>query len=161
MRLNPKKCTFGVEGGKFLGFMLTHWGIKANSEKCQTITEMWSPQNRKEVQQLIGHLTALSRFVPRLAEKTRLTVQLLRKAAMLSWNEKCLEIFQQLKDFLSSYEDLGGSAPMDQAQPLRRKTKSMPQDIGPDQDSPITTLAPSLPQRITRSRAQDLGAEHQ
>jgi len=29
-------------------------------------------------------------------------------------------------------EDLGGSAPMDQAQPLRRKTRSMPQDIGPD-----------------------------
>lgn len=25
MKLNPEKCTFGVEGGKFLGFMLTVW----------------------------------------------------------------------------------------------------------------------------------------
>jgi len=24
MKLNPEKCTFGVGGGKFLGFMLTH-----------------------------------------------------------------------------------------------------------------------------------------
>ena len=24
MKLNPEKYTFGVEGGKFLGFMLTH-----------------------------------------------------------------------------------------------------------------------------------------
>jgi len=24
MKLNPKKCTFGVKGGKFMGFMLTH-----------------------------------------------------------------------------------------------------------------------------------------
>ena len=24
MRLNPEKCIFGVGGGKFLGFMLTH-----------------------------------------------------------------------------------------------------------------------------------------
>jgi len=23
MRLNPEKCVFGVDGGKFLGFMLT------------------------------------------------------------------------------------------------------------------------------------------
>jgi len=27
MRLNPDKCVFGMEGGKFLGFMLTHRGI--------------------------------------------------------------------------------------------------------------------------------------
>ena len=26
MKLNPEKCTFGVEEGKFLGFMLTHRG---------------------------------------------------------------------------------------------------------------------------------------
>jgi len=49
MRLNLGKCTFGVEGGKFLGFMLSHRGIKANLEKCRTITEMWSPHNIKEV----------------------------------------------------------------------------------------------------------------
>lgn len=24
MRLNPAKCVFGVKGGKFLGFVLTH-----------------------------------------------------------------------------------------------------------------------------------------
>ena len=28
MRLNPEKCTFGVEGGKFLGFMLTTGGSR-------------------------------------------------------------------------------------------------------------------------------------
>jgi len=33
MRLNPEKCAFSVEGGKFLGFMLTHRGIEANLEK--------------------------------------------------------------------------------------------------------------------------------
>jgi len=33
MLLNPNKCAFGVEGGKFLGFMLTHRGIEANAEK--------------------------------------------------------------------------------------------------------------------------------
>nr|KYP49940.1 Retrovirus-related Pol polyprotein from transposon 17.6 [Cajanus cajan] len=34
MRLNPAKCTFGVAGGKFLGFMLSKRGIEANPDKC-------------------------------------------------------------------------------------------------------------------------------
>jgi len=37
--LTPK-CVFGVEGGNFLGFMLTYCGIEANPEKCRTITEI-------------------------------------------------------------------------------------------------------------------------
>ena len=30
MKLNPKKCTFGVETGQFLGYMITNEGIQAN-----------------------------------------------------------------------------------------------------------------------------------
>ena len=35
MRLNPKKCTFGVEGGKYLGFMLTYRWIEANPKNVE------------------------------------------------------------------------------------------------------------------------------
>ena len=102
MRLNPKKCVFGVEGGKFLGFMLTHRGIEANPVKCKAITDMRSPSNLKEIQQLLGRLTTLSRFVPRLAERIRPIAQMLRKSSKFSWNEECEQIFGQLKTFLSS-----------------------------------------------------------
>ena len=33
MMLNPNKYTFAVRAGKFLGFMVSQQGIKANSEK--------------------------------------------------------------------------------------------------------------------------------
>lgn len=62
-----------------MGFMLTHRGIEANPNKCRAINDMRSPQNIKEVQQLLGRLTTLSRFVPRLAERTGPIVQLIRK----------------------------------------------------------------------------------
>nr|KYP65456.1 Retrovirus-related Pol polyprotein from transposon opus [Cajanus cajan] len=65
MRLNPKKCVFGIQGGKFLGFMITSRGIEANPEKCKAITQMQSPQTMKEVQRLAGRLVSLSRFIPR------------------------------------------------------------------------------------------------
>lgn len=49
MRLNPAKCVFGVVEGKFLWFMLTSRGVKANLDKCTTILDMRSPRNLKEV----------------------------------------------------------------------------------------------------------------
>jgi len=70
LRLNPEKYVFGVDHGKFLSFMLTQRGIEANLEKCNAIIEMRSPNNVKEVQRLIGRLTAISCFLPKLAEQT-------------------------------------------------------------------------------------------
>ena len=49
MHLNREKCAFGVRGGKFLCFLLTSRGIKANLEKCRAILEMRSPSTLKEV----------------------------------------------------------------------------------------------------------------
>jgi len=89
MRLNPEKCVFGVEGGKFLGFMLTHRGIEANPDKCQAIVEMRSPKNVKEIQRLVGKLTAMARFIPRLAEKTGPIIRLLKKRSKFEWDEEC------------------------------------------------------------------------
>jgi len=63
LKLNPEKCVFGVEAGKFLGFLLTERGIEASPEKCATIIAMRSPTSVKKVQQLTGCMVALSRFV--------------------------------------------------------------------------------------------------
>ena len=49
MRLNPSKCTFRVSLGKFLGFMVSQLGIKANLEKIRAILEMTSLKIVKEV----------------------------------------------------------------------------------------------------------------
>lgn len=62
MRLNPDKCTFGVQAGKFSRFIQTNRGIEANPNKCQAIINMRSPLTVKEVQQLTGCLAALSHF---------------------------------------------------------------------------------------------------
>nr|KYP75181.1 Retrovirus-related Pol polyprotein from transposon 17.6 [Cajanus cajan] len=79
MRLNPEKCTFGVKGGKFLGFMLSARGIEANRDKCQAVLDMRSPSNLKELQRLSGRLVALSRFLPCLADKISPMTKLLEQ----------------------------------------------------------------------------------
>nr|XP_025692782.1 uncharacterized protein LOC112795043 [Arachis hypogaea] len=50
MCLDPEKCAFAVQGGKFLGFLLTSRGIEANPDKCRVVLEMTSPKTIKEVQ---------------------------------------------------------------------------------------------------------------
>ena len=50
LKLNPEKCIFRVEAGKFLGFLLTECGIEANADKCAAILAMRSPASVKEVQ---------------------------------------------------------------------------------------------------------------
>ena len=52
MRLNPKKCTFGVEMRKFMGYMVSHRGIKANLKKIQVVLDTSSPKSIKDIQKL-------------------------------------------------------------------------------------------------------------
>nr|GEV93717.1 reverse transcriptase domain-containing protein [Tanacetum cinerariifolium] len=40
MKLNPKKCSFGVKEGKFLGYMVTSEGIRANPKKTKAVGNM-------------------------------------------------------------------------------------------------------------------------
>ena len=49
LRLNASKCSFGVGSETFLGYMITHWGIKVNPDQIKAIRELHPPQNPKEV----------------------------------------------------------------------------------------------------------------
>ena len=69
MKLNPRKCAFGVTAGKFLGFMVSQMGIEANPNKIRAIMEMTPPRNVKEVQSLNGKVAALNRFMSRAMDK--------------------------------------------------------------------------------------------
>ena len=69
LKLNLDKCVFEVEARKFLGFLLTERDIEANPDKCTTIIGMRSPTNTREVQQLTGHRTAISRFLSASGDK--------------------------------------------------------------------------------------------
>jgi hypothetical protein len=70
LKLNPEKCVFGVRKGKVLGCLVPVKGIKANPDKINTIVNMKPPQSRKEVQRLIGRITALNKFMAKLAERS-------------------------------------------------------------------------------------------
>ena len=102
MKLNLNKCTFRVEARKFLRFMVSRRGIEANPEKVRAILKMPSPKSVKDIQKLTGQIAALHRFISRTADKCLSFFKILRNAARFTWDEKCNDTFQALKQYMVS-----------------------------------------------------------
>ena len=87
MKLNPRKCAFGVTVGKFLGFMVSQRGIEAKPDKIRAIMEMTPLRNVKEVQSLNRKVAALNRFVSRATDKCLPFFHTLKK--FFEWTDEC------------------------------------------------------------------------
>ncbi|KAL0462008.1 UNVERIFIED_CONTAM: hypothetical protein Slati_0088400 [Sesamum latifolium] len=101
LKLNPAKCAFVVQGGRFLGFMVTQRGIEANPLKIKAILDMKAPACINEVQRLTGRIAALSRFISKSAEKSLPFFKTLRKTKTFEWDASCQRAFEELKDYLA------------------------------------------------------------
>ena len=101
LRLNASKCSFGVDSGKFLGYMVTHRGIEENPNQIKAINNLQPPQNLKEVQKLTGMMAALNQFISRSADRCKPFFLLLHKWKEFKWFDECVVTFQQLKQYLS------------------------------------------------------------
>ena len=63
MRLNPKKCVFGVDSSKLLGFIISKRGIEVDA-----IVKMPPPKNISQLQSLQGKIKAIHCFVSNLVD---------------------------------------------------------------------------------------------
>ena len=54
LRLNPKKCMFGVIESKLLGHMISQKGIEVDLDKIKAIQEMPAPKTEKENRGFLG-----------------------------------------------------------------------------------------------------------
>nr|GEY78336.1 reverse transcriptase domain-containing protein [Tanacetum cinerariifolium] len=77
MKLNPKKCSFGLVERMFLGYVITPEGIKPCPDKTTSVLQLPSPQTIKEVQSLNGKLASLNR--PRTSIKGQILADFLNE----------------------------------------------------------------------------------
>ena len=68
LRLNPKKCTFGVTFGKLIGYMVSERGIEAYPDKIRVILDMPTPRIKREIKGFLGRLLYINRFIARLTD---------------------------------------------------------------------------------------------
>ncbi|CAA0830710.1 Unknown protein, partial [Striga hermonthica] len=101
MVLNPKKCTFGVGSGKFLGYMVSQRGIEANPAKIQAILDLAPPTSIKGVQALTGRLAALNRFISKSTDHCKPFFDAIKKKKSFEWTMECQNAFDNIKEVLS------------------------------------------------------------
>ena len=101
MKLNPKKGTFGVASGKFLGFIVNTRGIEVNYDKIRSLLEIPLPRSRKEVQSLTGRVAALNHFISKSTDKCLPFYNLVRGNKKFEWTEECEQAFHNLKMHLA------------------------------------------------------------
>jgi hypothetical protein len=101
IKLNPKKCTFGVPWGKLVGYIITKHSIKANPDKILAITEIGQVGNVKDVQWLMGCLMALSRFMSRLGLRGLPLYKLLKNSDSVCWMHETQKTLDELKMLIS------------------------------------------------------------
>nr|GEU72493.1 reverse transcriptase domain-containing protein [Tanacetum cinerariifolium] len=103
MKLNPKKCSFGVEKGPFLRHLITKQGIRANPLKENAITDVEHPKSLKDVQSLNKKIAALSRFLLKGAERSLSFYKVLKSYTYkknIQWTQEAEAALQEMKKFM-------------------------------------------------------------
>ncbi|GJR80494.1 reverse transcriptase domain-containing protein [Tanacetum coccineum] len=104
MKLNPKKCTFGMREGMFLGYKVNADGLKVCPDKVEAVLSLPSPKCLKDVQRLNGKLASLNRFLSKSAKKSLPFFKTLKKCTKKSdfqWTAEAETTFKQMKKLIA------------------------------------------------------------
>jgi ribonuclease HI len=103
LRMNPKKCTFGVTAGQFLGFLVHERGIEIGLKSQEAVRTMVPPTNKKELQQLIGKINFVRRFISNLSGRIEPFMELvkIKTNEEFRWGAEQQRAFEEIKDYLS------------------------------------------------------------
>ncbi|GJV34594.1 reverse transcriptase domain-containing protein [Tanacetum coccineum] len=113
MKLNPKKCTFGIKEGTFLGNKVNTEGIMVCLDKVGAVLNLASPKCRKDVQKLNGKLASLNRFLFKSAEKSLpffKTLKYFTRNSDFQWTAEAEAAFKEMKKLIAELPTL--TAPM-------------------------------------------------
>ena len=97
--------------GKVLGCLVTTKGIESNPDKIAALHNMEEPQSVKDVQKLTGRIAALSKFIPRSADRSLPFFKVLRSSQKFEWGEQQREAFDLLKQYLQNMTKLTSPDP--------------------------------------------------
>ena len=102
LKLQAKKCHFGKEKIRFLGYIVDEKGISTDPEKTAVIEQYPEPKKLKELRAFLGLANYYNRFIPNFAEIADPLFKLTRKGEKYVFAEEQKKAFQCLKQRLTS-----------------------------------------------------------
>lgn len=102
IQLNPHKCSFVVQSGRLLGFIVASDGIPIDPLKIEAIVNLPPPQTILQLQSLQGKEKILRRFIANYAKLTKGFMCLFKKGVPFVWDDQAQRSFDSLKRALTS-----------------------------------------------------------
>lgn len=101
LEINEQKSVYNVTQVKFLGHIVTTNGTFPDPEKVKDIKSFRAPQNKSELQTLLGLATFLGRYIANLSEITGPLRKLLNKDTDFVWEDEQRDALVKLKGALT------------------------------------------------------------
>lgn len=101
LQLNPDKCQFCRKTLKYLGHVVTAEGITTDPEKVESIRQIPTPRNVRDVRRFLGVASWYRRFVPSFSQIASPLTKLLKKHNRFKWTEEQTTAFDRLKTCLT------------------------------------------------------------
>ncbi|KAJ1378778.1 Ribonuclease H-like superfamily [Sesbania bispinosa] len=91
-----------MSSGKFLAFQVHKHRVSAEDRKVEAILKLEPPKSVKEMQQLMGKLGYIRRFIPALSELIGPMRELLKESNKYAWEKRHQESFEKIKRVVAS-----------------------------------------------------------
>ena len=100
LTLNPIKCEFVRNQVKYLGHIISKFGIEVDPEKIETIKKFPTPTCQTSFKSFLGLAGYYRKYIKDFAKIAEPLHKLLYKGVKFVWSKECELAFKQLKDFL-------------------------------------------------------------
>jgi hypothetical protein len=103
LKMNLKKCTFSVSASQFLGFLVHERGIEISLKSQEAVRTMVPPTMKRELQQLIGKINFIRRFISNLSRRIEPFMDLVKIKAdeEFHWGAEQQRAFEEIKEYLA------------------------------------------------------------
>lgn len=102
LKLKISKTLFLQKNVKYLGFIISKYGIEVDDNKTKAIKNFKPPKNIKELQRFLGMCNYFRAHIKGYSFIARNLFDLLKKDTPFIWSEKCENSFEKLKTALTS-----------------------------------------------------------
>jgi hypothetical protein len=98
IKFNKKKLQYKRKEVKFLGLIFKAEGMTLDQERINAIECLENPQNKAELQRLLGIFNFVRQFIPNYAELIMPLRELLKKNNKFAWMEEHTTVLKQMKE---------------------------------------------------------------
>ena len=101
LKATPKKSHFFVTRVKFLGHNIERETITPLKSRIETIQKLQPPINKKKIQEFLGMLNFLSKYVYKIQLNLKPFYNILRQQNNFEWTTEHQTRFEEIKKFLT------------------------------------------------------------